>query len=371
MNNPPRVLLVDDEPSNLSALKRVLRPLRYEVRTAPDGLSALEDVNTCPPDLILLDVMMPGLSGFDVCRQLKAEPTTQSIPIVIVTGLSDLDAKITELEARADDFLSKPADPSEVRARVKSLLRSKSLYDELQLRHQELRELEVTRESLMHMIVHDLRNPLSVMKSYLSLMEDEWVGSSEEIRNFVRAFETGTQTLLDMTTSILDLAKLEAGELSLSLDEVNVRSLVSDVVLGMQPQLVDGANSIDISVTEALPPVQADEEIIRRTLVNILGNAINFSPHGGRIEIRALAAGECIRVEVEDSGPGIPPEFREHVFEKFGQIESRDAGVKYSTGLGLAFCKLAIAAHQGCIGVDGPERQGSVFWFTIPSAGPS
>lgn len=247
MDNPPRVLLVNDEPSNLSALKRVLRPLRYEVRTAPDGLSALEDVNACPPNLILLDVMMPGLSGFDVCRQLKAEPTTQSIPIVIVTGLADLDAKITGLEARADDFLSKPADPSEVRARVKSLLRSKSLYDELQLRHQELRDLEMTRESLMHMVVHDLRNPLSVMKSYLSLMEDEWVGASEEIRDFVWAFETGTQTLLDMTTSILDLAKLEAGELSLVLGKVNMSELISNVVLGMQPPEEAGCPSSRMS----------------------------------------------------------------------------------------------------------------------------
>ena len=368
MNSPPRVLLVDDESSNLSAMKRVLRPLRYEVRTADDGQSALEDVDAFPPDLILLDVMMPGLSGFEVCRKLKSQPETASIPIVIVTGLSDLDSRITGLEAQADDFLSKPADPNEIRARVKSLLKSKSLYDELQIRHRQLRDLEGMRENLTHMIVHDLRNPLSVMKTYLSLMEDEWVDASEEVQTFVRAFETGTQTLLDMTTSMLDLAKLEAGELKLRRGEVNLSTMITDVVTGVQPQLVDGAHSIDVRLPEALPLLHVDGEIVRRTVVNILGNAINFSPHGGGIEIRAKVESDCVRVEVEDQGPGIPQEFQQRVFEKFGQIEGREVGVKYSTGLGLAFCKLAVEAHGGRIGVDSVVGHGSTFWFTIPVA---
>ena len=371
MHDPPRVLVVDDEPHNLSLLRRVMRPLKYEVGTACDGRSALDQVSAHPPDLILLDVMMPGMSGFDMCRRLKSEPETQAIPIIIVTGLDDRNARVTGLEAGADDFLNKPADPNEVRARVRSLLRAKALFDELQQRYEELRELQVMRESLTHMIVHDLRNPLAVMKSYLSMMEEEFADASEEVRGFFTAMDTSTESLLDMTTSILDLAQLEAGKMALAVGLVSLGDLVSHVTSGMQAHLVERENGIDAAVPAELPPLWADEEIVRRILVNIVSNAITFSPRGGRIAIVASAQSHCVRVEVADQGPGIPAEFRERIFEKFGQIENRQEGSKYSTGLGLAFCKIAVEAHGGEIGVEGSPGQGSRFWFTIPLAHPS
>lgn len=165
-----RILLVDDDPRNLNILEGMLAPLSYDVRRAQDGAQALAQVTVDPPDLILLDVMMPGLSGFEVCRRLKSQTETQFIPIVLVTALGEREMKVIGIEAGADDFITKPVDPHELRARVKSLLRIKALHDELQQRYLELQRLERMRDTLTQMIVHDLRAPLTGVMHHLHLV---------------------------------------------------------------------------------------------------------------------------------------------------------------------------------------------------------
>jgi DNA-binding response OmpR family regulator len=163
----PGILLVDDDPRNLRILEGILAPLDYDLRMAGDGSAALARVAADPPDLLLLDVMMPGLTGFEVCRRLKQDPATQFIPIVLVTALGEREMRVTGIEAGADDFITKPVDPNELRARVNSLLRLKALHDELQQRYEELQRLERMRKTLTQMIMYDLRSPHTGMISHL------------------------------------------------------------------------------------------------------------------------------------------------------------------------------------------------------------
>ncbi|OGG44548.1 MAG: hypothetical protein A3F84_03655 [Candidatus Handelsmanbacteria bacterium RIFCSPLOWO2_12_FULL_64_10] len=365
----PKILMVDDEPRNLRILEGILAPLGYDLHRAENGAGALEQVASDLPDIILLDVMMPGLSGFDVCRRLKSQPETQLIPVVLVTALADRDSKVTGIESGADDFISKPVDPNELRARVRSLLRIKSLHDELQQRYEDLRRLEVMRETLTQMIVHDLRNPLTAMKGGLEMLEmRRYISEEKTAQKYLRILTRGAQTLIDMTTAILDLAKLEAGEMQLDLNKVDLGQILADVEVGMGSLLDHKRLTFEADLSGDLPSLRADGESLRRILVNILGNAITFSPQAGRITVAALPEDGQVRITVRDEGPGIPPDYRGRIFEKFGQVESRQSGQKYSTGLGLAFCRMAVEAHGGQIGVDSEVGKGSTFWFTLPSA---
>ena len=173
---------------------------------------------------------------------------------------------------------------------------------------------------------------------------------------------------MDMINAMLDLAKIEAGEMELQLEAVSLAGVLEDVKIGLAAQLGTRELSLQIRLPDGLASVSADRESLRRILVNILGNAISFSPHKGEITVAANEVEGQIRLTVRDQGPGIPEEDQAKIFEKFGQIESRQSGRKYSTGLGLAFCKMAVEAHGGQIGVETQDGEGSTFWFTLAAA---
>jgi len=363
-----KVLIVDDRPSSVKVLRVRLASEGYEVLEASDGFQALDIVERETPDLVLLDVMMPKMDGYEVCRRIKSRPETRFLPVVLVTALSDQEAKITGIEAGADDFLNKPVDPSELRVRVRSLLHTKALHDELQRSYEELQKMEAMRESLTQMIVHDLRNPLAAVMGYLKLLKRKGYVSEQKIaqRN-LRAIDMCTQSLMDMITAMLDLAKLEAGEMQLNLGDVDLGDVLSDVGVGMRPLLERRNLTFRTDLPADLPLLRADRESLRRILVNILGNAAAFSPDAGCISVAAQAGDGHVDIAVQDQGPGIDPEDQARIFERFGQVACRQSGRKYSTGLGLAFCKMAVEAHGGEIGVESEVGKGSTFTVRIPS----
>ena len=347
-----KILMVDDDVRNL--------------REATNGEEALLNVAEDPPDLILLDVMMPGMSGFEVCRKLKEDENTHFIPIVLVTALTERESKIEGVEAGADDFLNKPVDVIELRTRVKSLLRSKNFHDELQDRYVELQELQQTRESLTQMIVHDMRNPLTSLVGFAELLTQlNLIADDDRARQYLTRVRSSAQTLMDMINTMMDLAKLEAGELVVKVESVLLEDVLENVIDGVGGMVDLKKLRLDIDLSDVSKEVQADREILRRVLVNIVGNATDFSPEKGCITIRSEWVDGCVRLSVIDEGPGVPEAYREHIFRKFGQIEGQRQ--EFSTGLGLSFCKLAVEAHGGQIGVaDNDGQGGSCFWFTLP-----
>lgn len=363
-----KILLVDDEVRNLRVLKGILAPLKYDLREATNGEDALGLVAEDPPDLILLDVMMPGISGFDVCRKLKENEATHFIPIVLVTALTERESRIEGVDVGADDFLSKPVDVIELRTRVASLLRSKSFHDELETRYAELKELQQIRESLTQMIVHDMRNPLTSVMGFADLLKQtQLVAESEQATGYLNRVCSGAQTLMDMINTMMDLAKLEAGELVVQKEAVSVHEVLDRVVDGVGGMVGTKKLNLELHLDDAAQEVLADREILRRILVNIVGNATDFSPQEGCIAVRSELECDWVRICVLDEGPGIPEAYRDRIFEKFGQVEGQMQ--RFSTGLGLAFCKLAVEALGGKIGVENNTEKGSCFWFTVPLAG--
>ena len=176
----PIVLVVDDNPQNVELLEAYLVPEKYDVVTASDGLEALARVEEALPDIVLLDVMMPNMNGYEVCQRLKEDDRTRFIPIVMITALKELEDKIRSIEAGADDFLTKPFNKLELLTRIKSLIRVKGLHDELEQSFLALKELEQTKDNLTQLIIHDLKNPLTGIKANLEIVDMEELNETQE-----------------------------------------------------------------------------------------------------------------------------------------------------------------------------------------------
>ena len=363
------ILVVDDTPANLRVLSRLLGDRGYKVRPVPNGTLALEAVKSAPPDLILLDIRMPDMDGYEVCSRLKSEETTREIPVIFISAMHELEDKVRGFEAGGVDFITKPFQEGEVLIRLKTHLTIRYQQRRLEEQYEELRKLQIMRETLTQMIVHDLNNPLHGILGFAQLLSAELRdGPGERATVYADSIVGSTRTMVDMIRALLDVGKMESDEMVLDIADVQVLDVVDEVKSGMDPLLEQKNVTLKTEIPQELPSVRADREILRRIIVNLVGNSIKFSPEGGEISILAAETDVAVRVCVADEGPGIPPEYRDRIFEKYGQVESRDSGKKYSTGLGLTFCKMAVEAHEGVIGVECPGTGGSSFWFELPKA---
>jgi two-component system sensor histidine kinase/response regulator len=360
-----RILVVDDMPVNVRLLAGILKLAGYEVVTASSGHEALDQFHSHAIDVVLLDVMMPDMDGFEVCQQIKEEALF--LPVVMVTALQETADRVKALEAGADDFLTKPVDELEVVARVKSLVRLKRQRDELERAYTELRRVEAMRDDLTNMIVHDLRTPLTSLLSGLQSLEMLGELSTHQLEVVWMAV-TGGQTLLSIINDLLDIAKMESGTIELKQQEIAPVHVIGEAAAQVAALLNDKRLTLTKEALENLPLLRADQDKLCRTLVNLLGNAIKFTRQGGIITLTARhdAPQREVIFSVSDTGEGIPKEAFERIFEKFGQVETRQGGRKMSTGLGLTFCKMTVEAHGGRIWVESELGKGSTFSFTLP-----
>jgi signal transduction histidine kinase len=367
------LLVVDDNEINRDLLASRLGRQGYTVAACEDGATALQRIREEAFDLVLLDVMMPGLNGYQVLEQLKNDVEYRHIPVIMISALDEVDSAVRCIEIGAEDFLAKPFNPVLLQARVAASLEKKRLRDQEVLLYrqltdnfQRLQELEGLRDSLTHMVVHDLRTPLTSLTFGLQLMHK--MGELNETQTECLDISLkGANTLLNMINDLLDISKMEAGSLQLEYRklvplEVAARSIQQVEELAQESNL-----TLEYDTPDELPVFAGDEDKLRRILVNLLGNAIKFTPRNGRVTLRCQPEGEtALKFSIIDTGEGIPPEAFDKIFEKFGQVEGRQAGHRMSTGLGLTFCKMAVEAHGGEIGVQSTLGQGSTFWFTIP-----
>mgnify|MGYP000039709212 CR=1 FL=1 len=344
------ILVVDDTASNGLLLTRMLSERGYKPQAVVSGELALKAARAEPPDLILLDITMPEMNGYEVCAQLKADPALKDIPVIFISALSETVDKVKAFGVGGVDYVTKPFQFEEVYARVKT--------------HLELRWLERLRDDLTHMIVHDLRNPLTVICSFLDILQlQEADKLSPKTQKFVAVARKNADEVLDMIGSLLDVSKMEAGEMKLQREAFDLADLIRAVVGATQP--LSGSRTVTFDATESSPTITADVGLIRRVLQNLLGNAVKYTPAGGDVRLAVTTSDSETRVAVTDAGPGIAPEYHQHIFEKFGQVGARSH--RPSSGLGLTFCKLVVEAHGGRIGVESEVGRGSTFWLTLPS----
>jgi two-component system, sensor histidine kinase and response regulator len=369
------LLLVEDDETNRDLLSRMLQRQGFQVATAEDGRRALEMIREDAFDLVLLDIMMPGMDGFAVLQHLKADEESRHIPVIMISALDELDSVVRCIELGAEDYLVKPSNRVLLEARIGACLEKKRLRDqevalfrELQENYERLQQLEKLRDDLTHMIVHDLRTPLTSIITGLHTVE--LMGPLKENQHeMLNVALRGGQTLLSMINDLLDISKMEDGSLKLDYQEITAQHLLDDALLQVEALTRQRDQTLLQDVAADLPPFRADAEKLGRTLINLIGNAVKFTPKGGTITVSARCEGEDVLFAVRDTGEGIPKDAFQRIFEKFGQVENRKAGQRMSTGLGLTFCKMAVEAHGGRIWVESELGKGSTFSFTVPLRG--
>lgn len=358
---PPNILVVDDTPANLKLLAVMLKHHGYNVRPVPSGKLALEAARHEPPDLILLDINMPEINGYEVCQRLKAEEPLKSIPIIFISALDDVFDKVKAFSVGGVDYITKPFQFEEVVSRVSTHIALRRQERQLQQNLAQMKELEHLRDSLVHMIIHDMRSPLAIIEMCIQLLEKPDNLSKNQIAEFIKKAGNATSRLNEMITQLLDISRLEAGQMPIK-KETHDLNVTLHATRRTFSALANG-RQITLDIPDPSKAVY-DEEIISRIVGNLLSNAFKFTPENGKIAVTVTPEGENYRVSITDNGGGIAPEYQQKIFEKFWQAELRSQRV--GTGLGLAFCKLAVEAHGGQIGVQSKLNQGSTFWFTLP-----
>lgn len=358
---PANILAVDDTAANLQLLTSMLKDHGYRVRPVTSGEQAFRAIEAQIPDLILLDVTMPGMDGYEVCRRLKADERWRDIPVLFISALNDTEDKVRAFQAGGVDYVSKPFQFEEVDARVRTHLEFQRQKIQLRQNYAELKELETLRDSLTHMIAHDMRSPLMAMQLSLELLEDTVATSDPESQQLFANSRTSVAQLIELVSQMLDVSRMEAGKLELKRENTNLTTIAKEALTLLQPLV--GKRPI-ITVMPEPVMVNADPDLIRRVIGNLLGNALKFTQANGEVRMTVRNDSTTVRVEIADTGCGIPPENLETVFEKFGQVSQRKKTL--GSGLGLTFSKMAIEAHGGQIGVVSTVGQGSTFWFTLP-----
>lgn len=369
------LLIVDDNEENRDVLARRLKKQGHRTVTAGSGPEALSALTEQPFDLVLLDIMMPEMDGYEVLFRIKSGSSTQHLPVIMISALDELESVVRCIEMGAADYLPKPFNPTLLRARVGASLREKRAHDreqrytaEIAESYRRLRELERLRDDLTYMIVHDLRTPLTSLLTGLQTVP--LVGDLNETQGEMLQIATdGGETLLGMINDLLDIEKMEQESVPLDKTFLSPETLISQAI--QQVTLLAAAEELTLTPEVVSNTLQfaGDEDKLRRTLVNLIGNAIKFTPRGGIVTVGVSCGPEnSLLFFVRDTGEGIPADALDRIFEKFGQVENRQAGRKMSTGLGLTFCKLAVEAHGGRIWAESTPGAGSVFFFTLPLA---
>ena len=365
--SPARMLVVDDDPRSLKLLAGFLRAEGYEVRTAPDGRTALRLAAEQPPDVVLLDVMMPELTGYDVCRSLKSEPRTRLCQVMLVTALDSTPDQVLGLDTGADDYVPKPVRREEFLAKVRALVRARRLLDELELARDELarriEELQL-KKTLAQTLVHDLKSPLTAVLGNLDLLQQR---GNAELVPLIDRCRHGARRMLKMILNLLDVEELEEGRMKPVTDPIELVDLVRAAVDEAQVSAAQKRIRIEIDAPPAVW-AESDPVLVRRVLDNLLSNAVTHTPTGGQIEVRAGYREEGAELRVSDSGPGVPEELREKVFEKYARGDLTAAGSTMNRGLGLTFCRLAVEAQGGTIWIEPAPGGGTCVRVVLPAA---
>lgn len=346
----PKVLILEDQSRSRRLLEEIVAPMGVEPHFASSRGQLLEMAETVRPEVILIDLMVPGVDGMEMYRRLKEERATRNIPVFFIAGGVGLVASSIQ------DII--------VEASLRSAIRMKELSDEAD-------ELIRQRTSLTHMIVHDIYNLLAINVGYAGLLL-----SMEELPAVVRqallAIEKSSKEIQLITSSLLEMGRLESGLLPISLEKIQVWDLAQERLQLLRSQTMERRIHIAAKFESADgPSVRADRSLLSRVLDNILFNAIKFCPDEGAVEVGFSTGDRRCTIAVTNDGSPIPPEQQERIFEKFAQVEAHHASGRKGLGIGLAFCKMALEAMSGGIAVESPvlgREDGTRFKVSLPLA---
>lgn len=348
------ILIVDDTPANLGVLVETLGAAGYQLMVAEDGEEALAQTAQTQPDLILLDVVMPGMDGFETCRRLKARATTRDVPVLFMTALSETADKVQAFAAGGVDYLTKPIEHEEALARVRTHLALRRL-------HRELEGQLALKDQFMRIASHDLRSPLCLILLACEIARRD-LGTPDTVASSLVSIADGAQQMRRIIDTFLNLQAPQAA----GAGRIDLGVLATAVVRQHGHAAAHKQITLTLEMGEDLAAAKGESALTYQMLTNLVSNALKFTPLGGAVTVRLRLARPDVRAEVADSGPGVPPAERDQLFREHVRLSPRPTGGEESHGLGLAIVKLLAESQHGAVGADFPATGGSVFWFRLP-----
>ncbi|MBU2510935.1 hybrid sensor histidine kinase/response regulator [bacterium] len=354
-----KILIVDDIPKNIQVVANVLKNEGYKMTFARDGKSALEKVRSIEYDLILLDIMMPEMDGFEVCSHLKNDPKHNSIPVIFLTAKSDTASIVKGLESGAVDYINKPFNHAELIARVRTQLQMKQIREKLV-------EANATKDKFFSIIAHDLRNPFNHLLGFSEILLNRFESlSNTQIIKFINNIHSSAQNMYRLLENLLSWSSVQLGTFDWLPVKFNVNQVVNETIDLLKAQAFGKKVSLNSNL-ESEFTAYGDVNMITTVVRNLISNAIKFTPENGRIDINALIKDTFLNIFVKDSGVGISEENSKKLFQISNNFSCKGTNDEVGTGLGLILCKEFVEKNGGKIWVESKVGEGSQFWFTIP-----
>ncbi|OGH00376.1 MAG: hypothetical protein A2600_10425 [Candidatus Lambdaproteobacteria bacterium RIFOXYD1_FULL_56_27] len=357
------ILIIDDNPKNVQLAAQSLAGIGRPLAFAQNGTDAISQAGLLQPDLILLDVMMPGMDGFEVCKALKQDPKTQSIPIIFLTAKSDAESLTKGFEVGGVDYVAKPFLPAELRARVETHLA-------LRQTTQALLESNQTKDRFFSIISHDLKVPFNGLIGIANLLVEEFDQlTKEEMLPFLEGLQKSAQYGFHLLVQLLDWSRTQTGHIQWEPSSIDLTQVGQETLGLLREAAVQKKITLSLELGETTP-VQADHKMIQTILRNLVSNAIKFTPNGGQVILGASASEAGWSVYVKDTGVGISENNLQKLFLLDQQFYTAGTAGEEGTGLGLLLCHEFAKAHGTRLAVESTVGQGTRFSFTLPFAAP-
>lgn len=360
------ILIVDDNKKNLQVMGNILYQHKYKVAMAKDGHGALRLVKKYKPDLILLDVMMPEMDGFEVCERLKDDPDTHKIPVIFLTAKTEIDDIVRGFSVGGVDYITKPFKQEELLVRIKThmeLVHSKRM---IESQAKELRASNAMKDKIFSVIAHDLRDALGSFKEFSNVICDPRIELSvEDKEEFFFYLKERSATTFDLLENLLWWSRSQQKVLYPKLMHVELKKTINEVIANINEQSEIKKIIIENNVPENVKAI-ADEEHLKIIVKNLLSNAIKFSHAGSRVFVELVEDGEMVNVSVRDRGLGVKQEGIDSLFDSNTHYSTFGTNGEKGSGIGLILSKELLSLNKGSISVDTREKEGSVFTFSLP-----
>jgi len=373
MNKKPTILIVDDNPENLSVLGSIVATNGYIPGFATNGTMALASIKEEAPDLILLDVMMPDMDGFEVCRRLKQDTALAEIPIIFLTAKTETDDVIAGLKLGAVDYVTKPFNKEELLTRVQTHLVLQTQQKQLQVQAEQLRQaneqlvqLDQEKNEFLGMAAHDLKNPLSAILGSIEMIDEliktEQFASKLDVTELSEMIKTGAEHTFSLINNLLDVNAIESGKIRFNLENVDIFPVMSQIVAEYIQKAKRKNITIHFSPAHSEYVAYVDQNLVQQVLDNLVSNAVKYSPFDKNVSIRIFTtANATIGCEIQDEGPGLSHEEQAQLFTKFSRLSPQPTNDESSTCLGLFIVNKLINAMGGQVWCESELGHGSKF----------
>ncbi|MFC1549707.1 ATP-binding protein [Candidatus Neomarinimicrobiota bacterium] len=368
------ILAVDDKLENLKVLIAYLESSGFEIMVAQSGEEAFQHIEHVIPDIILLDILMPGIDGFEICRRLKTNDITKEIPVIFMTALIDTADKVKGFEVGAVDYLTKPLQHEEVLARVNAHMTIRELQQQLQernvlLQHKntQLMEVNATKNKFFSIIAHDLKNPLNTLLTYsMTLVENFEKLDTEKIIKGIEALNRSATRAYDLLIDLLNWARSHSGKMEYKLEEIDLGQIAKENIELLLDRATEKGIRISSEINEGLL-AYSDKNMVSTVLRNLLTNAVKFTSKNGNVTLSSEVGKNSLTITVRDTGIGITEENINKLFRLDTFYRTLGSDNEKGTGLGLLLCKEFINTLNGEIWVESEIGKGSCFIFTLPT----